>query len=144
MGSPPYFGIEMRFRSWSYRFAEEVLNSKLPMKRELEEIINSIHLKPAEITRPKLNEEFKKEFLARSWMNQPSVFGDPKDPQAKIDFLKERIGVEVEFGHSSFLGIDLLKFQTLSYSNLDKIDVGVYLMATNSYQKKLIEDYNQT
>jgi len=61
-----------------------------------------------------------------------------------IDFLKERIGVEVEFGHSSFLGIDLLKFQTLSYSNLDKIDVGVYVMVTGNYQKKLIEEYRQT
>jgi Restriction endonuclease BglII len=47
------------------------------------------------------------------------------DPSAKMDFLKDRVGVEVEFGHSSFLGIDLLKFQVASYSALDKIDVGV-------------------
>ena len=44
---------------------------------------------------------------------------------AKMDFLKDRIGIEVEFGHSSFIGIDLLKFQISSYSELDKIDVDV-------------------
>jgi hypothetical protein len=41
-----------------------------------------------------------------------------------LDFLKERNGIEVGFGHASFLGIDLLKFQVSSYSALDKIDVG--------------------
>jgi hypothetical protein len=45
-----------------------------------------------------------------------------------MDFLKERIGIEVGFGHASFLGIDLLKFQVGSYSGLDKIDVGVYIV----------------
>ena len=134
----------MRLKSRSYRFAEEVLNSKLPIKKEIEEIVSSIRLKPSEISRPRLNEEFKKEFLKRGWEHQPLVFSEPKDPQAKIDFLKDRIGVEVEFGHSSFLGIDLLKFQTLSYSNLDKIDVGVYIVVTSNYQKKLIKEYKQT
>ncbi|MDP6613251.1 MAG: BglII/BstYI family type II restriction endonuclease, partial [Candidatus Hydrothermarchaeota archaeon] len=44
-----------------------------------------------------------------------------------MDFLRDRVGIEVGFGHSSFLGIDLLKFQVASYSALDKIDVGVYI-----------------
>lgn len=42
-----------------------------------------------------------------------------------MDFLKERVGVEVAFVHRSYLGMDLLKFQVASYSALDKIDVGV-------------------
>ena len=65
------------------------------------------------------------------------------DPSAKMDFLKERIGVEVGFGHASFLGIDLLKFQVASYSGLDKIDVGVYIVTTRSFQKRMKADYNQ-
>jgi len=55
------------------------------------------------------------------------VFQEAEDLGAKMDFLKERIGIEVGFGHASFLGIDLLKFQVSSYSALDKIDVGVYV-----------------
>ena len=54
-----------------------------------------------------------------------------------MDFLKERIGIEVGFGHASFLGIDLLKFQVASYSGLDKIDVGVYIVTTREFQKRM-------
>ena len=54
-----------------------------------------------------------------------------------MDFLKDRVGVEVECGHSSFIGIDLLKFQVASYSGLDKIDVGVYIVTTKSFQKRM-------
>jgi hypothetical protein len=60
-----------------------------------------------------------------------------------MDFLKERIGVEVEFGHSSFMGIDLLKFQVASYSGLDKIDVGIYIITTKSFQKEMKKSYGQ-
>jgi hypothetical protein len=60
-----------------------------------------------------------------------------------MDFLKSRIGIEVEFGHSSFIGIDLLKFQVASYSGLDKIDVGVYIVTTKNFQKIMKREYNQ-
>ena len=52
-----------------------------------------------------------------------------------MDFLKERIGIEVAFRHASFIGIDLLKFQVSSYSALDKIDIGVYIVTTREFQK---------
>jgi hypothetical protein len=60
-----------------------------------------------------------------------------------MDFLKERTGVEVEFGHSSFLGVDLLKFQVSSYSGLDKIDADVYIVTTKNFQHKMKSNYNQ-
>jgi hypothetical protein len=60
-----------------------------------------------------------------------------------LDFLKERIGVEVEFGHSSFIGIDLLKFQVASYSGLDRIDMGLYVTTTHNFQKKMMQGYKQ-
>jgi hypothetical protein len=52
---------------------------------------------------------------------------------------KERIGSEVAFSHASFIGIDLPKFQTMSYSALDKIDVGVYVVATSAFLKRMKE-----
>lgn len=129
----------MRFRTYSFRFAEQVLNSKLNLKKEIESVITNLKPKKEELTRPALNELFRRKFIEKGWKDQPIVFEDPKDPSAKLDFLKEKVGVEVAFSHSSFLGIDLLKFQTLSYSNLDKIDVGVYIVTTKDYQKKLIK-----
>ncbi len=53
-----------------------------------------------------------------------------------MDFLKERIGIEVGFGHASFIGIDLLKFQVSSYSSLDKIDVRVYIVIQKTFRKR--------
>lgn len=62
---------------------------------------------------------------------------EPEDPSAKMDFLKGRVGIEVGFGHSSFIGIDLLKFQVASYSGLNRIDVGVYIVTTRNFQKQM-------
>jgi len=131
----------MRFQTFSYRFAEQVLNSKLATKKEIEDIITSI--RPRGYSRPELNEVFEKEFVERGWQKQPLVFGEITDIAAKIDYLKDRVGVEVAFSHSSFIGIDLLKFQTLSYSNIDKIDVGVYITVTRECRKKFESEYNK-
>ena len=62
---------------------------------------------------------------------------------AKMDFLKERVGIEVGFGHASFIGIDLLKFQVASYSGLDKIDVGVYIATTKQFQRIMLSQFKQ-
>lgn len=39
--------------------------------------------------------------------------------------------------------MDLLKFQVASYSGLDKIDVGVYIVTTKDFQKQMGEKYHQ-
>jgi hypothetical protein len=54
-----------------------------------------------------------------------------------MDFLKERVGIEVGFGNASFIGIDLLKFQVSSYSALDQIDVGIYVVTTRRFKKHM-------
>jgi hypothetical protein len=47
------------------------------------------------------------------------------------------------FWASSFIGIDLLKFQVSSYSALDKIDVGVYVVTTRNFQKRMKIEFEQ-
>lgn len=41
----------MNYKTWSYRFAEQVLNSKLSLKKETEDIIRDLKLKNEERTR---------------------------------------------------------------------------------------------
>lgn len=130
----------MKYKTYSYRFAEQVLNSNFNIKKEVEDLITNFKPTKEQLTRPALNELFKKKFMEKGWSEEPMIFEDPKDPGAKLDFLKSRIGVEVQLGHASFLGIDLLKFQTLSYSNLDRIDLGVYIVTTKDFQKKREEE----
>jgi len=131
----------MQFETWSYRFADQVLNSKLALKNELESVIHGVQLPTRTYLRPELNRRFEKLFLDRGWQRQPRVFEDEDVeaeqtvPFTRIDFLKERVGIEVAFSHESFIGLDVLKFQTLSYANLDKIDLGVYICATHALHK---------
>lgn len=51
--------------------------------------------------------------------------------------------MEVGFSHASFIGIDLLKFQVASYSGLDKIDVGVYIVTTRNFQSVVKREHNK-
>jgi hypothetical protein len=67
------------------------------------------------LSRPTFNKTLREHFVAKGWTDQPHVFGDEEELGAKMDFLKERVGIEVGFGHVSFIGIDLLKFQVSSY-----------------------------
>lgn len=133
----------MRYRKFSFRFAEQVLNSKLALKQEIEGILTDPSIDPALLSRPRFNEILRSAFITKGWEDQPAVFDEPGDPVARLDFMKERVGVEVEFGHSSFIGIDLLKFQVASYSGLDKIDVGVYIVTTRDFQRRMKKNHNQ-
>jgi restriction endonuclease BglII len=133
----------LRLQRFSYRFAEQVLNSKLVLKQEIEDLLSEEISDVSLLSRPAFNKLLDERFTSRGWARQPSVFNEPDDPGAKMDFLKERIGIEVGFGHASFLGIDLLKFQVSSYSALDKIDVGVYITTTAEFQRRMKSQCNQ-
>ena len=133
----------IRLRTYSFRFAEQVLNARLAMKQEIESILLDKSIDLSTLSRPGFNEILDKLFKAKGWESQPEVFPEPKDPSAKMDFLKDRVGVEVGFGHASFMGIDLLKFQVSSYSALDQIDVGVYIVTTRQFQKTMISEHKQ-
>lgn len=135
--------MRLRFQKFSYRFAEQVLNSKLALKQEIEDVLTNAQVDVATLSRPRFNEILQNAFVEKGWEDQPAVFDEPGDPAARMDFLKERVGIEVEFSHSSFLGIDLLKFQVGSYSGLNKIDVGVYIVTTREFQKRMKKEFDQ-
>ncbi len=131
----------LRLQKYSYRFAEQVLNSRLSIKDEIDNIITDHSIDLSLMSREKFNEALRDLFVSKGWESQPYVFNEEDIPTAKLDFLKDRIGVEVEFGHPSFIGIDLLKFQVSSYSGLDKIDVGVHIVSTKNFQKYMFKTY---
>ena len=134
--------MRIRLGRFSYRFVEQVLNSKLYIKQKIEDILTSSQINLSNLTRPYFNQILDSMFKDKGWECQPSVFDEPGDPSAKMDFLKERFGVEVAFGHSSFIGIDLLKFQVASYSGLNKIDIGINIVTTKNFQKIMKEKFN--
>ena len=133
--------MSIRLKKFSYRYAEEVFNGKLGIKNEVEEILYECTKDLSVLSRPEFNRILDAEFKKRGWLSQPQVFDNEDDAYARFDFMKDRIGVEVQFGHSSFIGIDLLKFQVASYSSLDSIDFGIYITTTKAFQKHLRDEY---
>jgi hypothetical protein len=89
--------MAIRLQSYSYRFAEQVLNSKLSLKREIESVLSDSASDIKTLDRPTFNEVLDKSFVAKGWTRQPPVFDLTGEPEAKMDFLKERIGIEVGF-----------------------------------------------
>jgi hypothetical protein len=135
--------LRLRLQTFSYRFADQVLNSNLAIRREIEDILLDSSIAVATLSRPRFNAVLRERFVAKGWEDQPLIFEDPGDPGARMDFLKARVGIEVGFGHRSFIGIDLLKFQVASYSALNKIDVGVYVLTTKACQGRLAAECAQ-
>ena len=135
--------MRIRLQKFSFRFAEQVLNSKLALKQGIEEMLTKPDIDISTLSRPTFNAVLRGLFTEKGWENEAPVFDEHGDPSARLDFLKERVGIEVGFGHASFLGIDLLKFQVSSYSGLDKIDVGVYIVTTREFQKRMKKEFKQ-
>ena len=133
--------MSIRLKKFSYRYAEQVFNGKLGIKNELEDILYESTRDLSRLSRPEFNRILEIEFKKRGWLCQPQVFENEDDAYARFDFMKDRIGVEVQFGHASFIGIDLLKFQVASYSGFDTIDFAIYITTTKAFQKYLKDNY---
>lgn len=135
--------MRINLQKYSFRFTEQVLNSKLALKQEIEDILLDPSIELHSLPRLQFNKVLENLFIQKGWETQPKVFNENQDTPAKFNFLKERIGLEVGFTQSSFIGIDLLKFQVASYSSLDKIDVGVYIFTTRNFQKRMKKEFSQ-
>ena len=82
----------LRLRRFSYRFAEQVLNSKLTLKQEIANILTDASIDVSSLSRPQFNSILEEKFVNRGWESQPPVFDEPKDPAAKMDFWRVRFG----------------------------------------------------
>ena len=75
--------MRLRLEKFSYRFAEQVLNSKLNLKQEIEDILASPEIDLSSLSRPKFNNVLEDLFVLKGWESQPSVFDEIGDPSAK-------------------------------------------------------------
>ena len=81
--------MSVRLLKYSYRFAEQVLNSNLSLKNEIDEIIFEASRDLSVLSRPNFNNLLEEGFTKRGWTSQPSVFGEEDDAYARFDFLKD-------------------------------------------------------
>lgn len=117
---------------FSFNNGSEVVNKKYPhLLREVEEIISQVHAENCKtkeseektmpgrmLFSPKaLNKEFKKLFYAHRWINKKVSCNYPtqyyseaykpknlnKGAFREMDFVKEKLGIEVQFGKYAFM-----------------------------------------
>ncbi len=126
-----------------------------PLLREIEEVIGKVHAedhktkKSTEKTMPgkmlysprRLNAAFKEEFYKRGWASQkvqcvyPVNYyseGYKAQPMGggafrEMDFLKGKLGIEVQFGKCSFMVCSVAAKMTI-FSNLGFIDTGIEIV----------------
>ncbi len=61
----------LTLQTYSYRFAEQVMNSNLSLRKQIEGIITDPSLPVTELSRPTFNKELDDRFQANGWEAQP-------------------------------------------------------------------------
>lgn len=133
----------LKLQRFSFRFAEQVLNSTLWMRDEVERLLTYPGMDVGLLSRPTLTSHLEEAFRGRGWAVRTPLLEDDAESTIKLDFLKDRVGMEIEFGHPTALGMSLLKFQMASPAGLNLLDVGIYVVTTTAFQERIQSEYGQ-
>jgi hypothetical protein len=146
---------------YSLKKGEEVIRQRYPeLLREIEEIIRSVRARPLKTKRSKektmpgrvlyspkrLNRSFSSEFADRGWTKHriaceyPLHFytqkyrsrGLNQGAFREMDFVKKKLGVEVQFGKYAFMVYNVCAIMTI-FRNHDFIDVGVEIVPVKEF-----------
>jgi len=151
---------------YSFNGGKEAVEKKYPhLLKEIKEVIDSVNAndhktkQSREKTMPgkmlyspkSMNAAFKKEFFKRKWnsgkvtckySNEWYVNDFKPDreitgkPWREMDFIKEKLGVEVQFGKYSFMVYNVCAKMTI-FHKLGYIDLGVEIVPVHELQKKM-------
>jgi len=151
---------------YSFKRGMETLQQKryAPMLKEIYEIIESIDAQVHKTKKSKektkgyrmlynprsLNDAFKRAFLSKGWESKKTLCEyperfyiadyNPPNPLRpafrEIDFVKNRVGVEVQFGKYAFMVYNVAAKMTI-FHNLSFIDVGVEIVPVKELQAEM-------
>lgn len=139
---------------YSHLGGSEILTVRYPnYKREIYEVIASVQAHKTKISKEKtkkgkelyspidMNKQFEKAFQERGFKELRDTYtitmpySDIAIPGAykQIDFVKEKLLVEVQFGKYAFMFYDMAKFQY--FFNENKADVGIEIVPCHGLHK---------
>jgi sulfopyruvate decarboxylase TPP-binding subunit len=78
----------MNLNVLNYRYAEEVLNSKYTLKKEIEDILKTIEIPEWGISRPDLNKQLENKLTKIGWNSQEPIFGNTGYRDTRLDFIR--------------------------------------------------------
>lgn len=138
--------------SYSHMFGAEVLEFKYPaLRSEILAVLANTEVPRA--TKPSkektrvgelvysgedLNEPLARALRQLGWQQRRVYWPDQRRYFIDVDFVKERVGLEVQFGKYSFVLHDFYKFQYLfGLSDERQIDVGVEIVPSSNFQRRM-------
>lgn len=124
-GSRGRSSFRVQFEALSYRHADEILNSKLSIRKEIVSSIEKVNEAKVEKGSEGLAAKITEAFSTFNWKTEEPV-SESQAHQQFFDLFKERVAIEIEFSRYEFIYRDYFRF--LSAYNADKIDVGVLII----------------
>lgn len=150
---------------YSFNGGDSIKESHTELLKDINEIIHSIDASQCktktskEITMPgkllyspkKLNDVFTQGFLSKEWQknkripcNYPTKYYLPgyspkplqKGAYREMDFLKDRLGVEVQFGKYAFMVYNVCAKMTI-FHNEGLIDAGIEIVPVKSFADEM-------
>lgn len=139
---------------YSFNGGEKYIEDHYPhLLKEVEEIVSQINAESCRLKQPKgkeanklkriqgthfyspphLNALFDLQFHKRGWDLKPRIrtHDQSRDGYREMDFLRERLGVEVQIGKYAFLTYDIVAKMVI-FRNLGVIDCGIEICPMNS------------
>jgi hypothetical protein len=143
---------------YSYLGGSEILTVKYPhIDKDIQEVIHHINVQHTIMKKktgqskllydPKvMNSQFMEAFRARGFseikdtytISIPESDVQIKGVSKQVNFIKERVLVEVQFGPPAFMFYDMAKFHY--FFNEGKADVGVEIIPCHALQSKMSSD----
>lgn len=141
---------------YSHLGGAEILQVHYPDHlRDVYEVINKVTASRTKISREKtmvgrdlyspknMNQQFRTQFKTRGYdelrdtftIKLPNYAEAIRGAFKQVDFVKDKVLVEVQFGKYAFMFYDMAKFQY--FINENKADVGVEIIACHSLQKQM-------
>ncbi len=146
-------GWPIHYKLHDFRHAEEILSQR-PAWHELDQQIREIsaeeivdmHLRFGEHGgripaggQSALNKVFRARLGPLGWEPEPRLFDEVQFRKWKMDFLKDRIGVEVSFNHAEAIPWTFTRLNIAGESpdvvDAHRVDVGVALFATDQLKR---------
>jgi len=127
--------------SYSYRLGKEIVERLEPEGSDVSGLIKGIEVIPGKLTRDALTKLFETRMIEAGWEPQDFTVMGFGDIGHRRKFYRGRVCTLAEFACASYMGIDLLKFQSASYAARDRIDAGVYVVPTRRFRDRMTNDY---
>lgn len=146
----------MRIKTYSYRFAEEILLSPdfISLRQEIMDICQmcpipvfpgkSVHQPNKDVVQQLMNTYFRLQFEYHGWISEPLATPEDSEDALRADFRKTFVGengkritaqIEVEFGNVASSYRNYFKFQ-LSFSH-DLTDIGILIVPSTSLANRI-------